>query len=350
MEHAAARIYSKRVCFFGGLMISPETEARLAVPCTEFVPNKFRLDAHGIAYDPMVEAFATHERNMSVGFVNFTKNFKYIDPHTGRLKSAKGITKILKGAFYDDYTPAYRQGEKKRCASAPARGKRKRSSRLTAHQRLKAQISDTRLAGVELGKTVHQELCDWARTPREDEWRRRHPAPNMYTVKVIRALNMLRIEPLYGECPIFANWGIATGIDMVGASAKYGGRLVLIEIKTGYEGYFNRGSGTMTRTPLKRVSNSPLNQAFLQCLTARAILDNEYGIRGTIGIVIRVHSRGVNVHTIPDEFIRRQNAIYRGLQQYVQDLKFSPRTAAATKQGPRGRGKQRKPAPLPRFC
>jgi len=312
------------------------TSARHARPCTERVPDKFRLRDAGIGYHASVKAFSAHARNRSVGFTPYDGCFKYVDPATGRLRRAKGITKILRGAFYADYTPVY-----------GPRAKPRPRTRETSRQRLARQMADDRVRGLELGTVVHQELCDWARIADERAWRRDHPTPNMYTVKAIRALNKLRIEPLYGEWPIFAHWGtagIATGIDIVGASAEYDGRLVLIEIKTGYEGYFKRGSGKMTRTPMKRVDNSPQNQAFLQCLTARAMLENEYGIAGTIGLVMRVHARGVNVYAIPDTFLRRQNTIYRGLRAYV--LGPSPRADArgSRKRGraaPRGRGRGR---------
>lgn len=290
-----------------------------AKPCEQVIPDKFLLKNVGVEYHSTVTKFANHKRNKNVGFIAFEEHYKYIDPATMKLRRAKGITKILKGAFYQDYAPTY--SPKKKPSKGRGRGKPKTKG-LTASQLLAQKIADERVKGIKLGNIVHEELCDWARIPSTEEWSRKHPRPNTYTVKVIRELARLRIEPLYGEWPIYANWGIATGIDIVGASADYGGRLVLIEIKTGYEGYFKRGNKQMTRTPMKRVPNSPQNQAFLQCLIARAMLEKEYGISGVIGLVIRVRMDGVNVYAIPSTFLKRQNTIYRGLKDHVEELEM----------------------------
>jgi hypothetical protein len=299
------------------LLSTSSSPGRYARPCDETVPEKINLKDLGVSYHPNVVAFANHPRNLNVGFVPLEEHYQYVDPVTNKLRRAKGITKLLKDTFYKDFKPVY--------APSPSTNRKKkrmkRGVKLTGQQLLAQKLADDRIKGLKLGTTVHQELCDWARLPSIEAWRCKHPRPNMYTVKVIRALHRLRIEPLYGEWPIFADWGIATGIDIVGASADYRGRLVLIEVKTGYEGYFKRGNGNMTRTPMKRVINSPMNQALLQCLIGRAILEREYGIEGVIGIVIRVHREGVNVYPIPETFLRRQNTIYRALRDHASEIR-----------------------------
>jgi len=312
--------------------------AREARPCTESIPHRTRLENLGVDFDVTVVAFAEHKRNKQVGFSTYGEHYKYIDPATKKLKRAKGITKILKGAFYADYKPntttisrpASRGRGEKRKTTGYTRGggrRRPRKAALTAEQKLAMHVADDRVKGITLGNIVHSELCAWARAKSNAEWRKTHQTPNMYTVKIIRTLKMIQIEPLYGEWPVFSDWGIATGIDIVGASAQYGGKLVLIEVKTGYEGYFTRGNAGMTRSPMKRVLNSPMNQAFLQCLTARAILEYDYGISGVIGIVLHVTSKGVDVHPIPDLFLKRQRSIYNQLKQYVLVENTTSRTA-----------------------
>lgn len=290
-----------------------------AVPCNLEIPNKYRCQDDGIRYDKDVEKFADSERNKNVAFIKSTETFQYVIPGKATPVTAKGITKIIKAAYFDNYVPVapssssnFKKNKRKK--------QRQRNKGKTAHQILQDRLKNKRIKGFTLGNVVHEELCDWARMKNKNTWKRKHPNPNTYTVKVIRALKMMKLEPLFGEWPIYdENIPYATSIDMVCASGTEKGRLVLIELKTGYQGYFNKGNQMMTRSPLKRVPNSPLNQAYIQCLMAKATLESLYGLNKVYGLVVRVHERGVKAYPIPDEFLRRQQAIYTGVRDYMME-------------------------------
>jgi len=289
-----------------------------AVPCNLEIPNKYRCQDDGVRYDKDVEKFADSERNKNVAFIKSTETFQYVVPGKQTPVTAKGITKIIKAAYFDNYAPVAPSSSKFK--KNKRKKQRQRNKGKTAHQILQDRLKNKRIKGFTLGNIVHQELCDWARMKSKATWKRKHPNPNTYTVKVIRALNMMKLEPLFGEWPIYdENIPYATSIDMVCASGSEKGRLVLIELKTGYQGYFNKGNEMMTRSPLKRVPNSPLNQAYIQCLMAKATLESLYGLNKVYGLVVRVHERGVKAYPIPDEFLRRQQTIYMGVRDYMME-------------------------------
>lgn len=313
-----------------------------AVPCNLQIPNKYKCQDDGVRYDKDVERFADSERNKKVAFIKSTETFQYVVPGKEKPVTAKGITKIIKAAYFDNYRPVTTNKNNKNANGRPSSSnlrnkyKRKKQRQLdkgkTAQQILQDRVKCKRIKGFTLGTVVHEELCDWARMKSKTTWKRKHPNPNTYTVKVIRALNMMKLEPLFGEWPIYdEHIPYATSIDMVCASGTEKGRLVLVELKTGYQGYFNKGSDMMTRTPLKRVPNSPLNQAYLQCLMAKATLESLYGLNKVYGLVIRVHERGVKAYPIPDEFLRRQSSIYSGVRNYMIETYPKYRQTPSTK-------------------
>lgn len=285
-----------------------------------YVTQKFRCSSVGVEHDPeTVGKLLHHERRNMVSFVPFSERFEYVSTDD-KVKSIRGLTKILKGAFYPDYKPPSTRGR-----PTNGRGRNNRNNdirRASGKQVLAERASDTRIRGLTLGTQVHAEVCDWAQTQKVSSWKQKHPMPNAYTVAVIRALNALQLEPLAGEVAIFdESVPFATSIDLVCASAE-GGKLVLVELKTGYEGYFTEGNGHMTKQPLTRYKNSPLNQAMLQCLIAAIVLEKKYGFSGCVScIVLRVNVSGVECYQIPDFLVRRRASIYKSLKDYVDSLK-----------------------------
>jgi len=296
-----------------------------AVPCREKIPEKYFCRQDGIKYNTYVSKLVNHPRNKKVAFIPSNEHFEYVHPATDHVVKARGLTKLIKGAFFENYEPKYSKE-----AAKARRNKYKHLSRqtqrrekLSGEEMLRRKVSDKSLKGFSLGNIVHDELCSWSRSQNQEEWIKNHPVLNTYTIKIMRCLKLLKIEPLYGEWPIFDE-GIpyATSIDMVGVSGTADGSLVLIEIKTGYEGYFSQSNGCMTRTPLKRVPNSPKNQAFLQCLMAMLTLKHRYGIQKMFGIVIRVDDKGVDVEPIPDPFLKKSDSIYKAVCEYMVESKL----------------------------
>lgn len=290
------------------------------VPCQEKIPYKYRCLSDGVKFHPDVAKLINHERNNKVAFIKNTETFQYVDVIRDKVVTAKGITKILKGAFFENYEPVFGKEARKR-----SRQKNKHLSRqtqlkekLSAEQMLARKVRDKRIKGFTLGNVVHDELCSWARSHNEQKWMKENPVLNAFTIKVMRSLRLLKIEPIYAEWPIFdENVPYATSIDMVGVSGNADGSLVVIEIKTGYEGYFFEGNANMNRTPLKRVVNSPKNQALLQCLMAMLTLKYRYGINRVFGMVIRVSGSGVDAEPIPEPFLKKGPSIYKGLCDYM---------------------------------
>jgi|SRR6056297_2371792 len=295
------------------------------IPCSSPIPRKYKCRQDKVEYDPQVLKFAQHPRNKKVAFIKHTESFEYVDPCTDHVVRAKGLTKIIKGAFFSNYEPVYSkettQMRKKRNKNYSRETQRKHG--ISGEEMLRRKVNNKRLKGFTLGNVVHDELCSWARSTNEKEWAEQNKTLNTFTIEIMKVLKAMKIEPLYGEWPIFdEHVPYATSIDMIGISGRAKGKLVLIEIKTGYDGYFDKGNAKMTRTPLKRVINSPQNQAFIQCLMAMLTLKHRYGINQVFGVVIRAGVNGVDIEPVPQPFIDKSDSVYNALCTYMIESGF----------------------------
>ena len=92
--------------------------------------------------------------------------------------------------------------------------------------------------------------------------------------------------------------GFATAIDVIGRD-RVDGRVMIFEIKTGYNGYFKQSNQCM-KTPLTPFADAPLNQAQVQLLLTRMTLASSYGyyVPYDCAYVIHVHDGGVNPYPL----------------------------------------------------
>ena len=167
----------------------------------------------------------------------------------------------------------------------------------------------------ERGSAVHDELCDYAREGL-GEFLRKHPNPEIYTLRIILALRDFGLEPIYGELPIYDEVvGYATAVDMICVDQKASkvkdlGRLVMCEIKTGYAAdTFDKGHKAMLGAA-GFLPNSRLNQARMQAYFAEMTLRHRYDISNCTSAVILVHDNGVNGYVVTDDIISAGNRMY----------------------------------------
>jgi hypothetical protein len=160
------------------------------------------------------------------------------------------------------------------------------------------------------GKRVHREVEIFTNMP--DDYERLVPEPHPYTVKFLRALTMHMYRPLYSEFKIFDEHAkIGTAIDLlcVDENPATEGRLVLVELKCGMDGYELVGNGCM-QGPMSVINNCPLNQAFLQVMYASIILEMNYGIEPGLCIVAHVFKTGADLHPLPVEIEMLKDALH----------------------------------------
>jgi len=106
---------------------------------------------------------------------------------------------------------------------------------------------------------------DWAR--------RRGPAPQTkepYVKRLVRQFAHWGWRLLESQLPVLVrDWSLLTRLDLVVFDTRLR-KLMVVEIKTGYEGRFTKPHGTF-RSPFKHVPNSPVNQARAQAVLSLAM-------------------------------------------------------------------------------
>src|SRR6056297_784932 len=78
-----------------------------AVPCREKIPEKYFCRQDGIKYNTYVSKLVNHPRNKKVAFIPSNEHFEYVHPATDHVVKARGLTKLIKGAFFENYEPKY---------------------------------------------------------------------------------------------------------------------------------------------------------------------------------------------------------------------------------------------------
>jgi hypothetical protein len=123
---------------------------------------------------------------------------------------------------------------------------------------------------------------------------------NPLTIKAGLALREWKWRPVVAELPVYdAQLGIATKTDMLCLDRN--NDAVLVEWKCGYDNYWQIGNRPMRGPLARRYSNSPMNQALLQALFTRRIIERSYGVKIKRAFVVHLHMDGVDPHEVPRE-------------------------------------------------
>ena len=230
-------------------------------------------------------------------FLAYNQRFQNIR-HTGRGftvngAAMRGCIHRLREAFYPDFDVRYVIKSKKR----------KRGSG----------------EGRKLGKRVDEEIEKLAKGEKVK-------GLHAYSKNWLSAVIHWRWRPVGAQVMIYDEaLQIATAIDCIYKDAK--GRLVVIEIKTGFDGYADKSTHFM-REPLAEVTNAPLNQHFLQLLVSCAILEKHYWGSPYRAYVVYLNERGVQRKKLPAWARRHQAAIYERLRTGALDKRRHDAIAA----------------------
>lgn len=246
------------------------------------------------------QALLEHERNARV--VNTSGAYYWIDD-AGKYRILSGLLPRLRSVFW---------------RHSKIRGIKKQAYRLGtpgSHSRAKR---GGRFAGLIKGSQVHRELREFV-TLDAERFARQHGALHPYSRRVLRVLvDEMRWHPFLPEKDIADELlGIGTSVDMILVDAQ--GRLVLIEVKTGYRDYFEQADGQM-RGAVVALKNNVLNQATMQVAVAALILQRRYALPAEAMrlYVLRVDDAQVELVPVPPRFLQEfGDAIYRNLAAFA---------------------------------
>lgn len=160
------------------------------------------------------------------------------------------------------------------------------------------------------------------------EMKRSGQALHPYTKKLFLAMRKWGWRPVASEIPLVDPIsGIATAADMV-CSAP-GGKLVLVETKTGYFGTWNRASRPMDGPLSGVLSDSPQSQALVQALLTKRMMEL-HGCVVDKAYVVRIHAEGVEPVEVHPELDRRKDLVAAFVAERSrsrrQTAQFRPRT------------------------
>ncbi len=222
-----------------------------------------------------------HENNTIIKFSQEERCFK-----KNNHSYVKGLLRSLNKIFWPTYeytTPSYKH--KKKTGLHSKREGLYRGD--LVHHQLELYINK---GGFDAIKIVYDKI---------------HP----FTRKALAALNEWKLNPIISEFTIYSEiLDIATKIDLICLDEK--DNIVLIEWKCGMDNYICKGNDVM-QGPLKRLySNCPLNQAYLQLLFTKLIIEKSYQIKIKKTYVIQIHNDGIDPFKIPKRLLDQENRVF----------------------------------------
>ncbi len=261
-----------------------------------------------------IERLMKHPRHENIAFSPTDRCFRVNLSGRGDGQRYTGLTKVLALHYWPEFDiDVARKNAVKSPKWNAIQRQRRKAAKDTDWTERKAFLANKGKSGMELGTLVHEQLCDYVNMPFV-KFRTKYAAGvNAYTAKVAIFLSEKHLRPITAEMPIWdEKCGVATAIDMICVHGGTG-RIIVVELKTSYQGYFTRMTGVKMRHPLAHFDSRPLNQASLQALMAKLILKHRYGIQGLVSGVIHVHRDGVQLYGIPPTWTCAENDIYASM-------------------------------------
>lgn len=230
---------------------------------------------------PKWKAFLEHPKHKQIRFDETFKRFALSTPN-GEV-TLPGLNEHLRDVYFPDYVYIRKSTDGTTGAGSIA-------------------------GGMMRGQVVHEQLMDFANMSKvQFEKSYKDANVELYTKKAVLALREWGYKPMWAEVCVW-NETIATRIDCIVTNKD--GDFILIEWKTGMDNYFKRGSGPMKGVLKEKYSNSPLNQAHLQLLMSRMMIEREYGIEVDNQFVVHIHGNGVDKYPLPPTMEELKNTIY----------------------------------------
>ncbi len=258
--------------------------------------------------DPNVDKLVYHPINEAVRFngehIVYCKN--------GKIACDRGLTTML-SAFFEGYKRPTKADVREYCAMT---GEKMIPPRQVIKigdcwNKVSQMEKDSNKSGRALGTLVHNQLCLYARSKNETEFKKVCPNPHDYTQRAISKLSDSGIRLFFAEFAIVDSMlKYVTSIDLVGVNSER--KLTLLEVKTGYDNIF-----TIGRVPLKKPFeawvNSPLNQARLQLLLPCLTLKYQYDVTVDSAWVLNVNSHNEKLYPLLKGMLKSPEILYNYL-------------------------------------
>ena len=219
-----------------------------------------------------------------------------------RCLRGRGITAVMKGKFFPDYVYRHAIG-------APV---------LDKTGKVGATTKRGRGGGMARGRQVDNEIQRWIQEGDDAQGavplknkkikipKGAQPLLHPFSRAFIALTERLRLTPVASQVVVRdERCNIATLVDAVFLNAK--GRVVVVELKTGFEGYNDVSTGRML-AEFAHLSNAPANQHKVQLAFTHAMFEMTFPEFGSAdALLIRMTSEGAHVRSL----IERDSAAAR---------------------------------------
>jgi len=212
-----------------------------------------------------------------------------------RCLRGRGITAVMKEKFFPDYVFRHAIG-------APV---------LDKTGRVGATTKRGRKGGMARGRQVDNEIQRWIQEGDVPLKNKKHKVPfhgelHPFSRAFIALTERLRLTPVASQVVVRdERCNIATLVDAVFLNAK--GRVVVVELKTGFEGYNDVSTGRML-AEFAHLSNAPANQHKVQLAFTHAMFEMTFPEFGSAdALLVRMTSEGAHVRSL----IERDSAAAR---------------------------------------
>lgn len=223
----------------------------------------------------------------------------------GKPKTVKGLVPSLRKVFYDQYN--YLKANTKT-------GKRRKKKVRREEEEDEEDVVKDVYGGTVRGTIVHKQLAMLAENCSLEEFQSQFIAVHPYTIKGFKFLKEMGLTPIAAEVPIGdPNMMVGTAIDMICLDPNE--RVVLIEWKTGMDESFTKGDKNMDGPAL--LNNCPMNQACLQLLFGKMMLERNYGLRSSIDLVVHIRKDGVKPIPIPENILAQKTRLYEYFESII---------------------------------
>lgn len=157
--------------------------------------------------------------------------------------------------------------------------------------------------GMSRGRRVDAEVQGWIRERLRQPTALRNPTsvrsrtPHVFCRAFIALMERLRLRPIGAQVVVRCDrCDLATLVDAVFVDARE--RVVLVELKCGFEGYVDRSNGKM-RGVFGELSNAPKNQHQIQLAFTRCMFERTFPEFGRVdALVVRMTETGAHVRSV----------------------------------------------------
>lgn len=189
----------------------------------------------------------------------------------------RGLTNVIRQLYFPEYSFTGR--------ATPASGKRTDNG-----------MSRGRRVDNDVQKWIRKSLQHTSMTLKNPTARRLRP-PHAFCRAFIVLMERLRLRPIGTQVVVRCEQcDLATLVDAVFVDAQQ--RVVLVELKCGFEGYIDRSNGKM-RGDFGELSNAPKNQHQIQLAFTRCMFERTFPELGKVdALLVRMTESGAHVSSV----------------------------------------------------